>query len=94
MIHKIYKIVSVNVVAPFTLEIGFSNGVKKTIHFSDILKGEMYGPLSDENYFNKVYLDTEVHTIAWPNGADFAPEILYNWETYKDELIKRAEMWV
>ena len=94
MNHKLYKITSVKVVAPFQLEIGFDDGNKKTINFSTILKGEMYGPLADENFFSKVYLDKEVHTIAWPNGADFDPEILYNWEIYKDELIKRSEMWV
>ena len=94
MNHNLYKVTAVKVVSPFHLEISFDDGIKKTIDFTTILKGEMYGPLASEDYFNKVYLDPEVHTIAWPNGADFDPEILHNWEIYKDELIKRSEMWV
>ncbi len=93
MKHSIYKIVTVKVVSPFTLDIVFDDGAKRTINFLPILKGEMYGPLANEDFFKKVYLDTEVHTITWPNNADFNPEILYNWDMYKDELLKRSETW-
>ena len=94
MNQRIYKITAIKVVSPFTMEIIFSDGLKKTIDFLPMLKGEMYGPLADELYFKKICLNKDVHTIEWPNGADFDPEILYNWESYKAELVKRAEMWV
>jgi len=33
-------------------------------------------PLRDEAYFARVELHPELHTLVWPNGADFAPEFL------------------
>jgi hypothetical protein len=45
------------------------------------LKAELYGPvfepLRDVSYFKSFKVDPESGTIAWPNGADFAPEFLY-----------------
>jgi hypothetical protein len=40
------------------------------------LKGLMFEPLKDKNFFKKVTLDAELQTITWSNGADFAPEFL------------------
>jgi hypothetical protein len=33
-------------------------------------------PLRDEAFFAKVVFHPELHTLVWPNGADFAPEFL------------------
>ena len=73
-------------------EILFNNTLK-TINFSPILYGEMYGPLKDPEYFKRVALDQEVHTIVWPNGADFDPSLLYNWEHYVEELSRGQKEW-
>jgi hypothetical protein len=53
------------------------------------LKRELYGPLQNLDTFNRVTIDSEVHTLVWPNGADFDPETLHNWP----ELKARAEQW-
>jgi hypothetical protein len=29
--------------------------------------------------FNQVRIDPEVHTLVWPNGADFDPAMLHDW---------------
>jgi len=34
-------------------------------------------PLKDKDRFREFVLDKELETIVWPNGADFAPEFLY-----------------
>ena len=93
MLHEIHTIKSFRKIAPYTLEIVFGNDDCKTINFLPVIRGEMYGPLKDEDYFDKVMLDTEVKTIFWPNGADFDPELLYNWEHYVEELKTRADKW-
>ena len=43
----------------------------------DELYGEIFEPLKDQTFFALVSVHPEFHTLAWPNGADFAPEFLY-----------------
>ena len=73
--HPIHKIKAFEIAGPYRLRIEFGDGVVRTIDFRPILEGELYGPLSDLNRFNSVALDREVHTLVWPNGADFDPAI-------------------
>jgi hypothetical protein len=93
MKHKIYRVVSFEPVRPFTLQVTFDDGSKQTIDFRPILAGEIYGPLQDEKFFNQVEIDPEVHTLVWPNGADFDPATLHNWDDYIDDLKKMAKRW-
>ncbi len=53
----------------------------------------MFSPLKNLDLFNQVKIDPEIHTIIWPNGADFDPETLYNWDKYEKELTDRAKVW-
>jgi len=53
----------------------------------------MYSPLRNVSFFNRVVIDPEVHTIVWPNGADFDPAILHDWEDYVEEIARRAQEW-
>lgn len=55
----------------------FADGVEGEVDFEDQLWGEMFEPLKDKARFAEVALDKELETIVWPNGADFAPEFLY-----------------
>ena len=41
------------------------------------LYGEVFEPLKAPEYFRRFRVDPELHTLTWPNGADFAPEFLY-----------------
>ena len=93
MEHKIYRVVAFELVRPFTLLITFDDGLKQTIDFSPILAGEIYGPLQDEKFFNQVEIDPEVHTLVWPNGADFDPTTLHDWPEYLAEMKKMVERW-
>lgn len=55
----------------------FSNGITKVVDFAPFLAStkKIIKPLLDIDYFKQFYVD-EV-TICWPNGLDFAPELLY-----------------
>jgi hypothetical protein len=42
-------------------------------------RGGVFGPLETPEFFRQVSVDNELGTIAWPNGADFCPDMLYGW---------------
>ncbi len=91
MKHEIHYIKSFQIIGLHTIEVCFENNTCKTISFSPVLYGEMYGPLKDPEFFKSVKLDDEVNTLVWPNGADFDPSLLYHWEQYVEELSNRAK---
>ena len=93
MYHPIYKIISVHVTGLYEVRVRFDDGTEKTIDLEPVLRGEMYGQLRNEVLFQKVEVDPEVHTIQWPNGADFDPALLYHWEENVEELNRRAQEW-
>jgi hypothetical protein len=68
-VHPLYKVLSLKIVAPFTLLLKFDDGSKRIIDFKNVLKGKLYCSLVDVNYFNLVKIDDEIKTIVWPNGA-------------------------
>ena len=94
MSHEIYCVVSFEKVAQFTLKVVFDDGTSQVIDFRSVLKGELYGPLKDPLVFDQVRIDPEVHTLVWPNGADFDPAILHNWAESGPAFKSLAEKWV
>ena len=62
----------------FTIMIRFTDGVEGEVNLSNELEGEIFKPLKDVGYFKKFIVHPELHTLTWPNGADFAPEFLYD----------------
>ncbi len=91
--HPIYKVLSVKVVGPYTLRVGFDDRTEQTIDFRPLLTGELYGPLLELATFNQVKVDPEVHTLVWPNGADFDPATLHDWPQNVPTLAERAHEW-
>ena len=93
MAHEIYRVSSFQKIAPFTLSIQFDDGTSQDIDFRPVLEGELYGPLRDPTLFAQVRIDPEIHTLVWPNGADFDPAILHNWPESGPALKALAARW-
>ena len=65
-------------ISDYTLLLHFKNGEQRLFDMEPYLKGTIFEPLKDIDYFKKVRVTREGDTIEWSNGADVAPETLYN----------------
>jgi len=59
----------------YRIHVTFDDRAEATIDFRRWLKGPVFEPLKDRKFFQRFFLDG--WTVAWPNGADIAPEALY-----------------
>lgn len=64
-------------VRDYVIKVRFNNGMEGEVDLSKELDGEVFGPLKDINKFKSFKVDTVLQTIVWENGADLAPEFLY-----------------
>ncbi len=53
----------------------FNDGAEATVSFKHWLKGPVFEPLKDVQYFRRFFIDGGA--VVWPNGADIAPETLH-----------------
>ncbi|MFO1020871.1 MAG: DUF2442 domain-containing protein [Planctomycetales bacterium] len=70
------RVVTVTALEDYSLEVIFEDGVRGVICLKDRLFGLMFEPLLDKVQFGKVFVD-EFGAVAWANGADLAPDALY-----------------
>lgn len=61
-------------VGDYRLWLAFNDGAAGEVDLASELYGELFAPLIDPVLFRAFRL--EGHTVAWDNGADFAPEFL------------------
>ena len=59
----------------YRLRLRFSNGEIRIVDLESSLTGPVFQPLKDIEYFKKFSIP--FNTVQWENGADFAPEYLY-----------------
>jgi hypothetical protein len=70
-------VVEVRYVRDYTVWLRFQDGACGEVDIAPSLRGPVFEPLRDPQFFQQVKVDPEIGTIVWPNGADAAPETLY-----------------
>jgi hypothetical protein len=71
-------IVAVRAVGDYRLQLRFEDGVEGVVDLAPYLSFHgVFEPLGDPAYFAQVRVDPELGTVAWPNGADLDPDVLY-----------------
>ena len=65
-------------VRDYRIYVRFADGRHGDVDLERELWGDMFEPLKDPQIFRSFQLNSGLNTITWPNGADFAPEFLYN----------------
>lgn len=73
---ELLRVIDVDYIKDYMLRLKFSDGVTKNVDLFPYLKGDVFGELLDKDKFIQYGL-TPV-TIEWHNGADLAPEFLYD----------------
>ncbi len=71
-------ITHVEVLHDHVVRLRFKDGVEKSIDLEPYLHGTVFADIrNDPTVFASVKVDEDAGTIVWPNGADLAPDVLY-----------------
>ena len=68
--------------------LSFNDGTSAELDLSEELVGDVFEPLRDVAYFRQ--FDLVGYTLAWDNGADFAPEFLKRLAEEQGTLLSKA----
>lgn len=71
------RVIEAEHVHDFVIHLRFADGLEGDVDLEQELDGEVFRPLRDPDYFRRFRVHPELHTLVWPNEADFAPEFLY-----------------
>ncbi len=76
--YELVDVISVRVLDGFQVHLVFQDGTEDVIDLEHHLQGPIFEPLrNDPQFFRSVRVAPEAGTIVWPNGADIAPDTLY-----------------
>jgi len=72
-----YHVIAAKHVSGYIIHLTFRDGTAGEIDLSAELTGPVFEPLREAEAFKRFSVHPEFHTLVWPNGADLAPEFLY-----------------
>jgi hypothetical protein len=70
------RVIAVKALDDYQLEVRFDDATQGVVSLKESLFGPMFEPLRDSAFFQQVNVD-EFGAVVWPNGADLAPDALY-----------------
>jgi hypothetical protein len=83
-------VVEARPVGGYRVYIRFDDGVAGEVDLAAVIRFEgVFAPLRALDRFAEFHVAPELGTICWPNGADIAPETLYD-AVLKDHSPPRA----
>ena len=72
-----FRVIEARYVHGFVLWLKFSDGAEGEIDLRAELDGPIFEPLKNIEFFKQFHIHPDLHTLVWPNEADFAPEFLH-----------------
>ncbi len=85
---NLIKVIHAEYLEGYKLKLSFNDGTIGTVNLEEELYGQVFEPLKKVEFFKNFQLDA--WTVCWPNGADFAPEFLYEMALKnQDALVKK-----
>jgi hypothetical protein len=73
-----YDVLEARWVTGHTVWLRFRDGTVGDIDLGPSLRGPVFEPLRDVEFFRQFQIHADFETLVWPNGADFAPEFLHD----------------
>ena len=76
-----WRVVAVEPLRDMCLHVSFLDGTAGEVRLRGFLEsppvdGTVFEPLRDPEFFRQVHVD--LGAVAWPNGADLAPDAMYD----------------
>lgn len=72
-------IVEVRPLRDYVLYLRFEDGAEGEVDLGSLIQFKgVFASLKDQARFDEVYVNPEMGTICWPNGADLDPCVLYS----------------
>lgn len=71
------RVITAKAIRDYVVWVRFDDGTEGEVDLSHELDGPVFEPLRDPAFFARLQVHPELHTVVWPNGADLAPEFLY-----------------
>jgi len=71
------RIIEAKYLQGYAIYLRFHDGVEGLVDLEDELYGTMFEPLREIETFKQFTIHPDFLTLCWPNGADIAPEFLY-----------------
>lgn len=69
-------IVEAKYIKDYIIEVKFNDGSVRKVNLEPYTKRQgIFSQLKSKEYFRRFFID--LNTLCWPNGADIAPERLY-----------------
>ena len=70
-------IVSVVPRKPYLVRVTFGDGEIRDVDVEPLLDGPVFAALRDREAFKRVHVDEQTGAVAWANGADLDPDVIY-----------------